>query len=131
MNELVMAETSNPEETALFQLSTSVALSQFSRICLISSPQDKFSPSDSSLILVSPSLLGSSGSNKHHAAQVRMCQNIAIMLNCEILVRLNINYTFEASNVDTFIGRAAHIGSMNNPLVAEALASRFQWLINN
>lgn len=131
LKELAMGEFADIQKTALFNLSISDSLSQFRKICLVSSPQDNFSPSESSLILATEAFCKASHKNKHHAAQLKMIQNITGLMNCEMLSRISINYTFSTSTMDTFIGRAAHIGSLNNPLVAEVLASRFQWLINN
>lgn len=131
MSELAMAEVRNIEETTLFKLSNSENLKLFKKLCFVSSPQDNFSPPESSLILASETFRKSSMENKHHAAQVKMIQNIMGQISCDVLIRMTIDYRFESSSIDTFIGRAAHIACLNNPLVVDLLASRLHWLINN
>lgn len=131
LNELAMLDNSNIQETTLYKLSLSKALQQFSRVALVSSPQDNYAPQESSRLQVSAKMMEAKSSNKHCDAQIQICDNILSSLRCQLLLRLDIHFSFESSSVDTFIGRAAHISALNCPLVTETLVCRLQSLINN
>jgi hypothetical protein len=108
------------ESTTIFKLSTASGLGYFKRVILVSSPADQYVPSYSARIQVaakaeSHSRLGS--------VVVKMAASLLESIKPENLLRLTLinNVHDNASNLDSFIGRAAHICYLDNPVVVQQL----------
>lgn len=54
-----------------------------------------------------------------------MIENMLGKLSCEKLIRLDVDMKFIKKNLDTLIGRAAHIALITDPIVLDTYAYRF------
>lgn len=109
-------------KTYLYKLSKAQGMNWFKEIVLVSSPQDTYSPFDSSRIQVG---LKNSSNMKTSPIYEEMVDNITNQLTCSVLRRVDVCFSFPQSTLDTWIGRAAHIALINDSLTVEAFAYRY------
>jgi hypothetical protein len=105
LQQLSMADADKPEDTFVWKLSQAQGMEHFEHIVLVSSQQDTYAPYDSARIEPSKEGIDS---------YKQMAQNILAPLDTDKIVRLDVDFKIETKNVDTFIGRAAHIMFLEN-----------------
>ena len=54
-----------------------------------------------------------------------MAKNVLSKLNCEELIRLDVNFKIESNNLDNLIGRTAHILLMEYEPLIEILIHKY------
>lgn len=109
------------EKTLLFKLSSAESLRYFKRVILVSSPADQYVPSYSARVQVPAK---AENDKRKGSVIMKMAASLLSSVKPENLIRLTLlNNVHEASSaVDNFIGRAAHICYLDNPVVVEQLA---------
>jgi hypothetical protein len=109
------------EKTLLFKLSSAESLRYFKRVILVSSPADQYVPSYSARMQVPAK---AESDTRNGSVIMKMAASLLSSIKPENLIRLTLlNNVHEASSaVDNFIGRAAHICYLDNPVVVEQLA---------
>jgi hypothetical protein len=110
----------------LYKLASNGSLDAFQHIVLFSSPQDSYSPYDSSRIQVSQKVHSSKLLADSHADMVL---NILKNLHCEEILRVDLCLKFKNTSLDTLTGRAAHISLINDGLLLEMVAYRYSYLL--
>ena len=117
-----LKDNEDMKKTFLYQLSKAIGLNWFEEIILVSSPQDTYSPFDSSRIQVG---LKNSSNLKTSPVYEEMVDNVTMQLTCKVLRRVDVCFSFPQSTIDTWLGRAAHIALINDSVAVEAIAYRY------
>ena len=107
LQQLRMTDDSDLENCFLYKLSKERGLEHFKNIILISSYQDMYAPFDSARIQISDKkgLLAKKNGNIY----VQMAANLLNDLPVDVLYRIDVDFRIEETNLDSFIGRTAHI----------------------
>lgn len=106
LEQLCMTDAENPKETFLYRLSRKPGLAWFRHIALVSSYQDQYAPYESARIEISQE----AEADPHMGPVVAdLAHAILEHLAVERIVRYDVNFSIPETNLDTFIGRAAHI----------------------
>jgi len=106
------------EETYLYKLSKSASIQNFQHVVLVWAHEDKYVPKHSALVQLTPDMNENTKQGKAYAAMV---DNILSKISPERLHRINVFSNFEEKNIDTFIGRAAHISYLDSPRILNML----------
>lgn len=123
LRQLGMTDHSDPKETFLYKLSQKPGLEWFKNIALTSSFQDLYAPFDSARIQIcSKATRDTSKGNIY----IQMATNLLNKLEIECLYRVDVNFMISNKNIDTFIGRAAHIQFLENKFFMNMLIFRFK-----
>ncbi|OII78287.1 hypothetical protein cand_033450 [Cryptosporidium andersoni] len=123
LTQLTLSDSYNIEETYLYKLAieNSHYLSSFKYIVFCSSHQDMYAPYDSARAECSPDSL---------LAYKDMVKAIFKDVDPKNLTRIDVNFYLPQKNLDTFIGRAAHIQVIESQIFVKILVTRFpQWFI--
>lgn len=126
LKQLGLKDHSDPDKTFLYNLSKADGLGYFRHIILVSSPQDTYSPYDSSRIQVSKQ---NSSNLRTSQAYFDMVDNILSRIKSDALRRVDCCLKFSKSSIDTFIGRAAHISLISDGVLLEVLGVRYAPLL--
>lgn len=125
LKQMGLKDSENYKEAFLFQLSNQDGFNWFKEVILVSSPQDTYSPYDSSRIQLSKVNSSSKSSLDVYGTMV---ENINNKLRKHKIRRVDVCMKFEKSSLDTFIGRAAHIALITDGIMLDALAVRYSSL---
>ena len=121
-----LKDSDDPRNAFLYKLSRAEGLNWFKHIVLFSSPQDTYSPFDSSRIQVSQK---NQNDYKSVPAYIEMVENILNKVKCKKVLRVDLCMKFNKTTMDTFIGRAAHISLISDSILLEMLAYRYSHLL--
>lgn len=121
-----LKDSDNYKDTFLYRLSNKEGLDWFCEIILISSPQDTYSPYDSSRIQLSKVNSYNKSTQNIYGSMV---ENISNRIRKHKLRRVDVCMKFAKSSLDTFIGRAAHIALITDGMLLDALAVRYASLL--
>jgi hypothetical protein len=122
LKQMGMKDKDNFKEAFLYQLSHQDGLNWFQEIILVSSPQDTYSPYDSSRIQLSKVNSYNKNTQDIYGSIV---ENINNKLRRHKIRRVDVCMKFAKSSLDTFIGRAAHIALITDGIMLDALAVRY------
>lgn len=124
LTQLSMADSPDPRETFLYKLSKAQGLEFFQNIVLVSCVSDQYSPFDSARIEIGNML------NMHNApdAFAEMVQNLWKPVKPERVFRFDVNFHIPENNLDTFIGRAAHIQFLECQPIMRMIIHNFSFL---
>mmetsp|Transcript_38984 Transcript_38984/g.38603 ORF Transcript_38984/g.38603 Transcript_38984/m.38603 type:complete len:312 (-) Transcript_38984:23-958(-) len=125
LKELSMSDASNMEDTYLFRLSKISKLEWFKNIVLVSSVQDSYVAFESARIQFRKSEHSSKPSSTKNAIYERMARNILENVPLNMIYRLDVNFKIQEKNLDSFIGRAAHIRFLENQPLMRMIVSRY------
>jgi pimeloyl-ACP methyl ester carboxylesterase len=106
LKQLSLTDSQYPVQSFLYELSQYPGLEWFKHVVLFSSAQDSYVPFDSARIEISPSTARDPGMG---GLYLQMAGNIISRLKAEQLHRLDVNFKINEKNIDTVIGRKAHI----------------------
>lgn len=106
LEQLCMTDAENPQETFLYRLSRTRCMAWFRHIALVSSYQDQYAPYESARIEISPE---AEADPQMGRVVADLARGILEPLAMEKIVRYDVNFSIPETNLDTFIGRAAHI----------------------
>jgi Putative serine esterase (DUF676) len=126
LKQMGLKDNDDYTKTFLYQLSKYDGLNWFEEIILVSSPQDTYSPYDSSRIQLSKVNTSSKSGIQTYGGMV---ENITNRMNKHKIRRVDVCMKFPKSNLDTFIGRAAHIALITDGILLDALALRYSDLM--
>ena len=111
LKQLSMSDKSSPKDCYLYKLSKSVGLSWFKHLVFLGSNQDRYAPYDSSRVQLCSRAM-SNQNDENNRLFIKMTQNILSRLSggsCEKIIRIDVNFKIDESNLDALIGRTAHI----------------------
>jgi hypothetical protein len=116
-----MTDNKDPREAFIYNLSDREGLNWFKSVIFVSSYQDSYAPFDSARVEIQGFNPKSSSRNIY----AEMASNIISKLNCNKLTRVDVNFKIPKRNLDSFIGRAAHIEFIENTFVIKMLIERY------
>lgn len=114
----------NIETCYLYRLSQERGLEWFKNVILVGSYQDMYAPFDSARIQISnkKELLA----QQNGAYYMQMAKNIMERLTGDVLYRVDVDFRIEETNLDSFIGRTAHIQFLECQNLMKMLIHRFR-----
>ena len=118
-----MTDSSNLEECTLYKLSEFKGLNWFKHIVLVSSYQDSYAPFDSARIQICTK--ATNDANKGNI-YIKMARNLLSGLPLDVLYRIDVDFRISEKNLDSFIGRTAHIQFLECQTVMKMLIYRFK-----
>lgn len=122
LKQMGLKDSDNYKDAFLYHLSNQEGFNWFHEIILVSSPQDTYSPYDSSRIQLSKVNSSSKSTQDIYGSMV---ENINNKLRRHKIRRVDVCMKFAKSSLDTFIGRAAHIALITDGILLDALAVRY------
>jgi hypothetical protein len=126
LKQMGLKDAENPRDCFLYKLSKKQGLGWFKEVILISSPQDTYSPYDSSRIQTSKT---NSSDEKTSMIFIEMVENLMNKLKSNKIRRVDVCMKFPKTTMDTFIGRAAHIALISDGILLETLSYRYADLL--
>ncbi|KAH8740382.1 ZW18 protein [Cryptosporidium ryanae] len=123
LNQLSLSDSQKYEDTFMYKLATkhSEHLSHFKHVVFCSSHQDMYAPYDSAR---------AEYNSNAPSVYKDMVESILKHIDPGKLIRVDVNFYLPQKNLDTFIGRAAHIQVIENHLFVKILVTRFpEWFI--
>eukprot|EP00638_Chattonella_subsalsa_P019391 CAMPEP_0117886540 /NCGR_PEP_ID=MMETSP0950-20121206/20430_1 /TAXON_ID=44440 /ORGANISM="Chattonella subsalsa, Strain CCMP2191" /LENGTH=466 /DNA_ID=CAMNT_0005743905 /DNA_START=57 /DNA_END=1457 /DNA_ORIENTATION=- len=122
LEELELKDHEVPTETYLYRLSLMPGLRYFKHLVLVSAHQDKYVPSYSARIQI----CNQAGSDfVHGPAVIDMAANLMSEVDPSRVLHMDLDNVFESVNMNTMIGRAAHLSYLNSPQVINLLLFTF------
>lgn len=121
LSELRLSDGKNIKSWYLYDLSKKHGLDWFKSVYFIGSKQDNYAPIESSLLKLSERL----ETNYNFEDYKEMCANTYKLLKKVKVYRVNFNFEFTESSLDTYIGRMAHIQFLDNADVIRLLVYRY------
>ena len=122
LDQMSLKDHDDPKKTFLYRLSEKPGFGWFKEVVLVSSPQDTYSPFDSSRIQIS---MKNSSNLKTSQAYSDMVDNLLKKIQNGQLRRVDVCMKFNKTGIDTFIGRAAHIAFLSDGILLESLSYRY------
>lgn len=105
LQQVSMTDHSDPRETFLFRLSKLRGFELFQNVVLASCCEDQYGPVHSARAEISPEWHGQADKSAYR----EMVENLWAPVDPEKVRRLDINFVITENNLDSFIGRTAHI----------------------
>jgi len=121
--QLSMTDRKELDKTALYELSKQPGFSWFKHIILVSSFQDQYAPFDSARIQIC------ADATKDHVkgnVYIQMVRNLLANIPLEVLYRIDVNFQIQETNIDSLIGRTAHILFLENEELMQMFVSRYK-----
>lgn len=121
MQELVLEDSigGKAHKSLLYKLSENGVLTYFHKLILVSSPRDQYVPVYSARVQTGHK---SEGGSALGSTVAEMVNNLLTPLRADQVVRLTMdNNVGAAVDVNTLIGRTAHICYLENPIAAALL----------
>ncbi len=111
LEQLMLTDKSNMKDTCVYKISEYEGLNWFNYVYLLSSHQDFYAPYESTRIQLSNKTLENDSKAETYRA---MAYNILSKLTNNTLKRVDVNFVIQDKNLDSFIGRTAHIQFLEN-----------------
>jgi hypothetical protein len=124
LNQLSMTDEKDLEKTTLYKLSQKEGFEWFKNMILVSSYQDQYAPFDSARIQICGD---AAKDQKKGSTYIKMVNNL--FENCDnlkVMYRLDVNFNIEETNLDSMIGRTAHILFLENESLMKMTVSRYK-----
>mmetsp|Transcript_10980 Transcript_10980/g.13784 ORF Transcript_10980/g.13784 Transcript_10980/m.13784 type:complete len:1061 (+) Transcript_10980:149-3331(+) len=118
LTQLLMNDARDKRKSFLYELSEKDVFSSFQHVVFVTAHDDQYVPKHSALVQMAPDTDENSDLGKMYSS---MIENILSDINPEKLLRINVFTNFSEKNVDTFIGRAAHISYLDSPRILSLL----------
>lgn len=127
VKQLTLGDIEQPSEVKPFleELARVRCLEHFQHIVLVTSAQDQYTPFESARLEMPPASDGLPAEQQRYAS---MLKDILDPIAPEQILRLDVNFHFDETNLDTFIGRAAHIELIENQSFFEVLIHCYSYL---
>ena len=121
LKEIMMEDCGgNIRDSAMFKLSKNGVLTYFKHVILVSSPKDSYVPTYSARLQINSKI--EKDTSKNGIAIHEMVKNILAPLEPGQLVRITVaNNTGENIDVNSIIGRTAHLCYLENPVAVQQL----------
>ncbi|CDW80262.1 serine [Stylonychia lemnae] len=123
LQQLRMSDNKNLEETTLYKLSEFKGLNWFKHIVLVSSYQDSYAPFESARIQICNKAANDASRGNIY---IKMARNLLSNLPVDVLYRIDVDFRIAEKNLDSFIGRTAHIQFLECQNVMRMLIYRFK-----
>ena len=118
LEELQLQDAPVPEECFMYKLSTDEVLGEFNYTILVSGHQDQYVPLHSAQIHVPAD---AERDKRGGPALISMAANLVGSMDPPRIIRVNLEHVFARTTMDTIIGRAAHVTTLDNPGVIQLL----------
>lgn len=119
-----MSDSNDYEESYIYRLSTLSKLEWFKNIVLLSSFQDSYVAFESARIQFRKEKNSKSSSSKNEVYE-RMAKNLLGSVPANHIYRIDVNFKIQEKNLDSFIGRSAHIRFLENQPLIRMIVSRY------
>ncbi|CAJ1415962.1 unnamed protein product, partial [Effrenium voratum] len=124
LTQLSMADAEDPRQTMIYKLSQTPGFEYFQNVVLVSCPSDSYGPFDSARVQIGSML----GMHTAQEAYAEIVQNLWKNVKPERVFRFDVNFHIPENNLDTFIGRAAHIQFLECQPVMRMIIHNFSFL---
>ena len=94
---------------------------------LVSSYQDQYGPFDSARIQICKEAAKDRDRGSNY---IQMVQGMLSNVPLNVLYRLDVNFNIEETNIDSMIGRTAHILFLENEQLLRMLVARYKVIFN-
>mmetsp|Transcript_87611 Transcript_87611/g.281123 ORF Transcript_87611/g.281123 Transcript_87611/m.281123 type:complete len:164 (+) Transcript_87611:2111-2602(+) len=122
--QLSMADAADPRETFLYKLSKIAGFEHFENIVLMSCPSDQYSPFDSARVEIG----GMLDKHSHKDVYCSMVRNMWEHVEPRKVFRFDVNFHIPENNLDSFIGRTAHILFLENQAIMKMIIHNYSFL---
>jgi len=124
LQQVSMSDTQDPRETFLYRLSNSKGFEFFKHIILVSCYEDQYGPFESARAEISATWEGQADKDVYR----EMVNNLWGPVDPKRVQRLDVNFHIPDKNLDTFIGRAAHIQFLECQPIMKMLIHNYGYL---
>ena len=121
--QLSMSDNKDLEKTVLFDLSRQEGLNWFKQIIFVSSFQDQYAPFDSARIQICSDAAKDPVKGNIY---IQMVNNLLSKVPVDVLYRLDVNFQISETNLDSLIGRTAHILVLESEELMRMLVSCYK-----
>ncbi len=118
LSQLSLTDSENPRKTYMYKLSQKQSLSYFKNVLLVSSPEDRYTPYHSTRIEMHRKTVQDTKWGRIYNEMVR---NLLRPLDNVNLTRFDVSFVNRKINLDSMIGRSAHICFLEQPLYIDML----------
>lgn len=118
LSELSLTDNENARKTYMYELSSKPALQYFENVLLVSSPEDRYTPYHSTRIEMHRKTIQDTKWGRVYNEMVR---NLLRPLDHVNLTRFDVSFVHRKMNLDSMIGRSAHICFLEQPLYIDML----------
>jgi hypothetical protein len=125
LKELSMTDSTDLEECYLYRLSKMSKFEWFKNIVLVSSYQDSYVGFESARIQFRKEQGSTKPSSSKNELYEKMAKNILGNVPLNIIYRLDVNFKIQEKNLDSFIGRSAHIRFLENQPLMRIIVNRY------
>lgn len=125
LKELTLTDSSDYEESYIYRLSCLSKLEWFNNIILVSSYQDSYVAFESARIQFRKEKNSSRPSSSKNDIYEKMAKNLLGNVPINHIYRLDVNFKIHEKNLDSFIGRSAHIRFLENQALMRMIVSRY------
>ena len=122
--QLSMTDAKNIEDTAIYKLSLSTGFTWFKNVVLVSSYQDQYVPFDSARIQICKKASDDTRGKGNY--YINMTSNILHALKTRLVYRLDVSFKINDKNLDSFIGRTAHIQFLECQPLMKMMVHRYR-----
>lgn len=121
--QLSMSDHKDLEKTTLYELSKAEGFGWFKHIILVSSFQDQYAPFDSARIQICSEAAKDPVKGNTYISMVR---NLLGNIPLKVLYRIDVNFSIQETNIDSLIGRTAHILFLENEELMQMFVTRYK-----
>lgn len=125
LKELTLTDSSDYEESYIYRLSTISKLEWFKNIVLASSYQDSYVAFESARIQFRKDKNSGKSSSSKNDTYEKMAKNLLGNVPANVVYRLDVNFKIQEKNLDSFIGRSAHIRFLENQPLMRMIVTRY------
>jgi len=125
LEQLSFTDDPNLSNTFLVRLAEKPGLEYFKQVVLVSSKQDQYVPFESARIEMSET---AECDPKFGTVYAKMVQSLLEPVKAEQVIRLDVDFHFPERNLDTMIGRTAHIQFLECHTMLRALVQTHSFL---
>ena len=118
-----MADTRTIEESCLYKMSKLDGLQWFKYMMLVSSFQDQYAPFDSARLQICREAAKDVTKGNCY---IQMVNSLLGNVPAHVLYRLDVNFNIEETNLDSMIGRTAHILFLENEDLMRMIVARYK-----
>jgi len=126
LEQLQMTDDKKYTETFLYKLSLAEGIGWFKYVMLMSSFLDSYSPYESSRIEVYNKVTSKSSKE---AVYIQMAANIISQIKANALYRINVAFNIKKTDINSLIGREAHLQFLENEALMKLFGYRYANLL--
>jgi len=125
LDQLSLRDAADPKESFLSRLAQAPGLEHFQNVVLVSSFQDQYAPFESARMEMSRCVETDTAFGDVYRDMVK---NLVEKIKPERLLRVDIDFFMPETNLDTMIGRAAHIQFIECQPLQRMFVHSYRWL---